>query len=100
MQGDPGTGKTTMALQFLRDGRARGERGLYVTLLETTAELHAIAASLRSASGLKGGIPAIALSAYTRVEDRDAAYAAGFTDFVGKPAAPQDLLYAVQRVLN
>jgi len=47
-----------------------------------------------------GDIPAIALSAYTRLEDRDAAYEAGFTDFVGKPAAPQDLLYAVQRVLK
>ena len=55
---------------------------------------------IRSASGPEGGIPAIALSAYTRVEDRDAAYAAGFTDFVGKPAAPQDLLHAVQRVLD
>jgi signal transduction histidine kinase/CheY-like chemotaxis protein len=45
-------------------------------------------------------LPAIALSAYTRLEDRDAAYAAGFTAFVGKPAAPHELLYAVQRVLR
>ena len=45
-------------------------------------------------------IPSIALSAYTRIEDRDAAYAAGFTAFIGKPAAPQELLYAVQRVLD
>ena len=51
-----------------------------------------------AASG--GDIPAIALSAYTRLEDRDAAYQAGFTAFVGKPAAPQDLLHAVQRVLK
>jgi circadian clock protein KaiC len=45
IDGDPGTGKTTLALQFLMEGRARGERGLYVTLSETGAELHAVAAS-------------------------------------------------------
>lgn len=45
IEGDPGTGKTTLALQFLLDGRARGERGLYVTLSETRAELIAVAAS-------------------------------------------------------
>ena len=55
---------------------------------------------IRHLNGAGGEIPAIALSAYTRVEDREAAYAAGFTDFVGKPAAPQDLLSAVRRILN
>src|SRR5688572_24236184 len=45
LEGDPGTGKTTIALQFLLDGRSRGERGLYVTLSETKAELQAVAAS-------------------------------------------------------
>jgi hypothetical protein len=45
-------------------------------------------------------IPAIALSAYTRAEDRDAAYAAGFDQFVGKPALPQDLLLAVDDLLR
>ena len=30
IEGAPGAGKTTMALQFLLDGRDRGERGLYV----------------------------------------------------------------------
>lgn len=39
IEGAPGTGKTTLALQFLMDGRARGERGLYVSLSETKAEL-------------------------------------------------------------
>ena len=29
--GDPGTGKTTLALQFLLEGACRGEAGLYVT---------------------------------------------------------------------
>lgn len=39
IEGAPGTGKTTLGLQFLLDGRARGERGLYVTLSETRREL-------------------------------------------------------------
>lgn len=43
--GDPGTGKTTMSLQFLMEGQARGEACLYVTLSETAAELQAVAAS-------------------------------------------------------
>lgn len=45
LEGTPGTGKTTLALQFLLDGAARGERSLYVTLSETADELHAAAAS-------------------------------------------------------
>ncbi|HTW70858.1 MAG TPA: ATPase domain-containing protein [Acetobacteraceae bacterium] len=45
IEGDPGTGKTTLALQFLRDGATRGERCLYITLSETRAELLAAAAS-------------------------------------------------------
>jgi circadian clock protein KaiC len=43
--GFPGTGKTTLALQFLMEGRSRGESTLYVTLSETEEELRAIAAS-------------------------------------------------------
>lgn len=45
VEGTPGTGKTTLALQFLLDGAARGERVLYVTLSETIEELHAVARS-------------------------------------------------------
>lgn len=45
LDGEPGTGKTTLALQFLLEGRAQGERGLYVTLSETAEELRAAAAS-------------------------------------------------------
>lgn len=45
LDGEPGTGKTTVALQFLLEGRRQGERGLYVTLSETKAELEAAAAS-------------------------------------------------------
>lgn len=45
LEGDPGTGKTTLALQFLMEGRARGEHGLYVTLSETREELEAVVSS-------------------------------------------------------
>ena len=45
IDGEPGSGKTTLALQFLLEGRDAGERGLYVTLSETADELRAVAAS-------------------------------------------------------
>ena len=45
IEGEPGTGKTTLALQFLLEGCRQGERGLYVTLSETNEELHHVAAS-------------------------------------------------------
>jgi circadian clock protein KaiC len=43
--GNPGSGKTTLALQCLIEGRRRGETCLYVTLSETKAELLDVAAS-------------------------------------------------------
>jgi circadian clock protein KaiC len=43
--GDPGSGKTTLALQFLLEGRDRGEKGIYVTLSETREELDDVAHS-------------------------------------------------------
>ncbi|RZJ61454.1 MAG: circadian clock protein KaiC [Acidovorax sp.] len=45
IEGSPGTGKTTLALQFLMSGRDKGERGLYVTLSETSEELAQVAQS-------------------------------------------------------
>jgi len=44
-QGDPGVGKTTMALRYLISGAERGESCLYVTLSETREELEAVAES-------------------------------------------------------
>jgi circadian clock protein KaiC len=43
IEGEPGTGKTTLALQFLLEGARRGERGLYVTLSESERELRLVA---------------------------------------------------------
>jgi circadian clock protein KaiC len=45
LEGSPGTGKTTLALQFLLEGRAQGEKALYVTLSETEDELRQVAES-------------------------------------------------------
>lgn len=41
LEGNPGTGKTTVALGFMMDGAACGEKCLYITLSETEAELRA-----------------------------------------------------------
>ncbi|MGY4514528.1 ATPase domain-containing protein [Lysobacter sp. HA18] len=45
VEGVPGAGKTTLAMQFLREGVARGEKVLYVTLSETLDELREMADS-------------------------------------------------------
>ena len=45
VEGNPGTGKTTLALQFLREGHRQGEQVLYVTLSETKDELRDVAES-------------------------------------------------------
>jgi len=45
VEGMPGSGKTTLALQFLLNGVAAGERVLYVTLSETSEELELVASS-------------------------------------------------------
>ena len=45
LEGSPGTGKTTIATQFLMAGAAAGERALYITLSETEDELRAGASS-------------------------------------------------------
>ncbi len=39
LEGNPGTGKTTMGLQFLLEGERKGETGLYITLSESKEEL-------------------------------------------------------------
>jgi len=45
LEGNPGTGKTTIALRFLLQGAEAGEQGLYITLSETEQELRSGATS-------------------------------------------------------
>lgn len=45
VEGSPGTGKTTLGLQFLLEGMRHGEKGLYITLSETSGELKSVAKS-------------------------------------------------------
>ena len=43
IEGEPGTGKTTIALQYLLEGVRQREKGLYVTLSESERELRLVA---------------------------------------------------------
>lgn len=45
MEGEPGTGKTTLALQFVSEGLRNGEKVLYVTLSESASDLRSVARS-------------------------------------------------------
>ncbi len=45
IQGDPGVGKTTLSLQFLLEGARLGEKGLYITMSESEADLRAVSKS-------------------------------------------------------
>jgi circadian clock protein KaiC len=45
VEGKPGTGKTTLAMQFIMAGRDQSETVLYVTMSETRGELQAVASS-------------------------------------------------------
>lgn len=45
VQGDPGSGKTTLSFQFLLEGAARGEKALYVTLSASARDLERVARS-------------------------------------------------------
>jgi circadian clock protein KaiC len=60
IQGDPGAGKTTLALQYLLEGLRRGEKVFYITLSETKRELLEVA---RSHGWSLDKIPVLDLSA-------------------------------------
>jgi circadian clock protein KaiC len=69
VEGTPGSGKTTLALQFLLNGVAAGERCLYITLSETREEIEQVAASH---GWSLGGLDIVELSA---LDDKIAAEA-------------------------
>jgi PAS domain S-box-containing protein len=62
---------------------------------------HMLVRRLRALPADEGGsIPAIALTAYTRLEDRDKATSAGFDAHVGKPVDPRKLLGLIAAVVR
>jgi len=63
IEGNPGVGKTTLAMQFLLAGQRAREKCLYVTLSESKAELEAVS---QSHQWNLGGIAVIELSAIER----------------------------------
>jgi circadian clock protein KaiC len=71
IEGDPGAGKTTMALQFLLEGLRERETVLYVTLSETSEELREVA---ESHGWSLDGIHLLELGALADRMDHDANY--------------------------
>ncbi len=69
VQGDPGTGKTTVGLQFLFAGRERNERCMYIALSETRAEIETV---VESHGWNLDGIEVVELSALEQSSGMDA----------------------------
>ena len=68
VMGDPGVGKTTLGLHFLREGARLGERVLYIALSETRDEIEAVA---ESHGWSLEGIDIFEYSAATKLHDTD-----------------------------
>lgn len=95
IEGLPGTGKTTLALQFLREGIRRGETTLYVTLAETRHELAAVAGS----HGWDlDGIEVVELSPPDEVLNPDAKYTVFHPSDVEMNQSVQGIYDAVERL--
>jgi circadian clock protein KaiC len=63
LEGEPGTGKTTIGLRYLMEGAARNENVLYVTLSESKAEIEKVARSH------KWSLEGVSIFEYTPTED-------------------------------
>ena len=50
--------------------------------------------------GASGGMPAIALTAYVRAEDRKAAFRAGYQAHLAKPVEPNELLETIANLAS
>jgi circadian clock protein KaiC len=95
IEGLPGTGKTTLALQFLREGVRRRETALYVTLAETRHELSAVASS----HGWDlDGIDVVELSPPDEVLNPDAKYTVFHPSDVEMNQSVQGIYDAVERL--
>jgi CheY-like chemotaxis protein len=54
----------------------------------------------RRSAGAGGAIPAIALTAFTRQDDRQKAMQAGFNDYLAKPVEPTSLVAHIAQVVG
>jgi len=63
VEGEPGTGKTTLGLQYLMEGASKGEKVMYITLSESKLELESVARSH------KWSLDGVALFEFTPKED-------------------------------
>lgn len=95
LHGTPGSGKTTLSLQFLIEGVAQGEKVLYVTLSETRNELTAVAAS--HGMSIKG-IEIYELIAQDKDLDPDNQYVMFQPSEVELNVTTREILEAVDRI--
>lgn len=95
IEGEPGTGKTTLGLQYLMAGASKGEESLYVTLSESKREIAKVARSHRWS--LKG----VTIFEYTPTEDSlrpEDQYSAFHPSEVEFQDTTQNILREVERV--
>jgi circadian clock protein KaiC len=95
IEGMPGTGKTTLALEFLREGVRLGETSLYITLAETPQELTTVA---NSHGWTLAGIEIFEISPPDEVLNPDAAYTVFHPSDVEMNQSVQGIYDVVERL--
>lgn len=95
VSGNPGSGKTTMALRMLLHGVARGEKALYVTLSETANEIRM--ASLSHGWDLEG-LEICELTATEDLLDHDSQYTMFHPSEVELTETTKSVLREVERI--
>ena len=84
------------ALEILKNSNGRLPDVLLSDISMPNESGYALLEKIRSLPNEHGGqIPAVALTAFSRPEDREAAFEAGFQKHLGKPVEPDDLISAI-----